>query len=210
VELVTTETETGGEEETHLEIEMQVEESLPVVAQSLECLWVICLDQLVGKIWKTSWGRPVMLVRMHSSHELFVILTHGDVVYTDVDNSGGGVVEFSNAEDMESAVRKLDDTEFKNPYDAAFIRVKLDRKSSALDRSKSRSRSYSRSRSRERKRSYSRSPSPPPRTTDDGDDNSSRPAVDAADEPTGDEPEGEGDSAPKETTMDNDVIEDDA
>ena len=27
-------------------------------------------------------------------------------------------------EDMENAIRKLDDTEFKNPYDSTFIRVK--------------------------------------------------------------------------------------
>ena len=41
----------------------------------------------------------------------------GDVIYTDVDRDGTGIVEFSCREDMENAVRKLDDTEFKNPFD---------------------------------------------------------------------------------------------
>ena len=31
---------------------------------------------------------------------------------------------FSVREDMENAIRKLDDTEMKNPFDATFIRVK--------------------------------------------------------------------------------------
>lgn len=98
----------------------------------------------------------------------------GDVIFADVDHNGDGVVEFSNREDMENAVRKLDDTEFKNPFDKSYIRVKYDRKDSR-DRSRSRSRSRGRSRSRDRspsasrsrsrdrgrrrKRSYSRSPS---------------------------------------------------
>lgn len=92
----------------------------------------------------------------------------GDVIYADVDHNGDGVVEFSNREDMENAVRKLDDTEFKNPFDKSYIRVKYDRKDSR-DRSRSRSRSRGRSvspsrsrsrdRGRRRKRSYSRSPS---------------------------------------------------
>lgn len=86
----------------------------------------------------------------------------GDVVYTDVDQRGDGVVEFSNREDMERAVDKLDDTEFKNPYDTTFIRVKFANKkgSGSRDRgrdsgrrgdSRSMSKSRSRSRSRERK-----------------------------------------------------------
>lgn len=101
----------------------------------------------------------------------------GDVIYADVDHNGEGVVEFSNREDMESAVRKLDDTEFKNPFDKSYIRVKFaNRDRDGRDRrSRSRSDSRSRSRSRDRKdrksdrrkrsysRSYSRSPS------DDGD-----------------------------------------
>eukprot|EP00602_Paraphysomonas_sp_CaronLab_P010238 CAMPEP_0185017486 /NCGR_PEP_ID=MMETSP1103-20130426/430_1 /TAXON_ID=36769 /ORGANISM="Paraphysomonas bandaiensis, Strain Caron Lab Isolate" /LENGTH=227 /DNA_ID=CAMNT_0027546915 /DNA_START=59 /DNA_END=743 /DNA_ORIENTATION=+ len=49
----------------------------------------------------------------------------GDVIYADVDRNGDGVVEFSNEDDMEHAVRKLDDTEFKNPFDRSYVRVKF-------------------------------------------------------------------------------------
>jgi len=49
----------------------------------------------------------------------------GDVVYTDVNRDGEGIVEYSNREDMENAVRKLDDTEFKNPFDSTYIRIKF-------------------------------------------------------------------------------------
>lgn len=95
----------------------------------------------------------------------------GDVIYADVDHNGEGVVEFSNREDMESAVRKLDDTEFKNPFDRSYIRVKFANKDRDSRDRRSRSRSDSRSRSRDRRdrksdrrkrsysRSYSRSPS---------------------------------------------------
>jgi hypothetical protein len=34
-----------------------------------------------------------------------------------VDKHGGGVVEFSNKDDQEYAVKKLDDTEFNNRMD---------------------------------------------------------------------------------------------
>eukprot|EP01041_Mallomonas_annulata_P008980 gene8980-18583_t len=82
----------------------------------------------------------------------------GDVIYADVDHNGDGVVEFSNREDMETAVRKLDDTEFKNPFDKTYIRVKYDRKGSRSRSRDSRSRSRSRDRDRDhRKRSYSKS-----------------------------------------------------
>ena len=66
----------------------------------------------------------------------------GDVIFTDVDRNGEGVVEFSNREDMEKAVDKLDDEEFKGRDGSAYIRVKFANKNS--DRSKSRSRSRSR------------------------------------------------------------------
>eukprot|EP01036_Dinobryon_divergens_P006459 gene6459-8584_t len=46
-----------------------------------------------------------------------------------------------NREDMETAVRKLDDTEFKNPFDKTYIRVKYDRKGSRSRSRDSRSRS---------------------------------------------------------------------
>lgn len=82
----------------------------------------------------------------------------GDVLFTKVDRRGGGVVEFSNKDDMYYAVKKLDDTEFKNKFDRGFIRVKVARKDGGRSRSRSRSRdSRSRSRSpRSKSRSNSR------------------------------------------------------
>lgn len=70
----------------------------------------------------------------------------GDVVFTDVDRHGDGIVEFSNREDMERAVDKLDDEEFKGRDGSSYIRVKFANKNS--DRSKSRSRSRSRDKKR--------------------------------------------------------------
>lgn len=92
----------------------------------------------------------------------------GDVVYTDVDRYGEGVVEFSNRDDMENAIRTLDDTEFRNYNDSSYIRVKPanKRRDRSNDRDGSRGRGGSRddrSRSRDRKRSPSRSRSPSPR-----------------------------------------------
>eukprot|EP01038_Epipyxis_sp_PR26KG_P007650 gene7650-10412_t len=96
----------------------------------------------------------------------------GDVVYTDVGRDGDGVVEFSNRDDMEYAVRSLDDTEFKHYNETTFIRVRFvhDKKRDRSDSDRGRSRksispsprrSKSRSRSRDRARkSVSRSPSP--------------------------------------------------
>jgi len=84
----------------------------------------------------------------------------GDVVYTDVDRYGEGVVEFSNRDDMEYAIKSLDDTEFRNHSESSYIRVKLAGKSgggSSRRRSVSASRSRSRSRDRQRKKSHSRS-----------------------------------------------------
>ena len=98
----------------------------------------------------------------------------GDVVFTDVERGGDGIVEFSNRDDMEYAIKSLDDTEFKSYNDTAVIRVKAAnagkkrdrsederdskgaaadtgrRASGGRDRSASRSRSPSRSRSRDR------------------------------------------------------------
>lgn len=54
-----------------------------------------------------------------------------------------GVVEFETRDDLDRAIRKLDDTEFKNPFDRAYIRL-------VDDSDSRRSRSYSRSRSRSR------------------------------------------------------------
>lgn len=73
---------------------------------------------------------------------------HGDVVYTDVDRYGEGVVEFSNKEDMDHAVKDLDDTEFKAFSDSSYIRVKY--ANPPKKRERSRSRTPERSRSRDR------------------------------------------------------------
>ena len=50
-----------------------------------------------------------------------------------------GIVEFDNQDDLDRAIRKLDDTEFRNPFDRAYIRIRDD----SDDRGRSRSRSYS-------------------------------------------------------------------
>lgn len=106
----------------------------------------------------------------------------GDVCFAQVFREGGGtigIVDYTNYEDMKYAIRKLDDSEFRNRYSRSYIRVQEDRgkgsrrsfspsrsrsrsgsKSPSLSRS--RSRSLSRSKSRQRSlspRSYSRSPS---------------------------------------------------
>ncbi|KAA8549162.1 hypothetical protein F0562_000846 [Nyssa sinensis] len=93
----------------------------------------------------------------------------GDVCFSQVfrDGSGGttGIVDYTNYDDMKYAIRKLDDSEFRNAFSRAIVRVKEydSRRSRSLSRSRSRSRSYSRgrsySRSRSRGRSYSRSKS---------------------------------------------------
>ncbi|CAL9223536.1 unnamed protein product [Arabidopsis halleri] len=79
----------------------------------------------------------------------------GDVCYSEVTrNSDGGtygVVDYTNYDDMKYAIRKLDDTEFRNPWARAFIRVK--KYESSQSRSPSRSRSRSRSRSLSRSKS---------------------------------------------------------
>ncbi|PKI53909.1 hypothetical protein CRG98_025703 [Punica granatum] len=50
----------------------------------------------------------------------------GDVCFADVsrDSDGTfGIVDYTNYEDMKYAIRKLDDTEFRNPWARAYIRV---------------------------------------------------------------------------------------
>jgi arginine/serine-rich splicing factor 1/9 len=92
----------------------------------------------------------------------------GDVVFTDVDKYGEGVVEFSNRDDMEYAIRTLNDTEFKNFNESSFIRVKAANKDGRDSgrgqdrRSASRSHSVSRSRSPVNRKSASRSRSRSP------------------------------------------------
>lgn len=105
----------------------------------------------------------------------------GDVVFSDVDKYGDGVVEFSNREDMERAVDKMDGAEFKNPFDVSTITVKFANGKSSdssrgrdsrrddpprRERSVSRSVSRSRSRSRSRERGGARGRD----RDDDGDD----------------------------------------
>jgi len=62
-----------------------------------------------------------------------------------------GLVDYTNSDDMKYAIRKLDDTEFKNPWARTHIRVKY------YDRSPSRSRIRSRSVRRNRSKMLDRS-----------------------------------------------------
>ncbi|MCO5603581.1 hypothetical protein L7F22_057732 [Adiantum nelumboides] len=90
----------------------------------------------------------------------------GDVCFAQVFRDGRGlvgIVDYTNYDDMKYAIRKLDDSEFKNPFDRGFIRVKEDKSTGgrrSYSRSRSRSRSYTRSRSYSRSVSRSRSRSP--------------------------------------------------
>lgn len=75
----------------------------------------------------------------------------GDVCFAQVLRNGDGamgLVDYTNYEDMKYAVRKLDDTEFKNPFTKSYIRVKI--YEGSMSRSPKRSRSHSRSHSRSR------------------------------------------------------------
>ncbi|KAI5657531.1 hypothetical protein M9H77_26324 [Catharanthus roseus] len=83
----------------------------------------------------------------------------GDVCFAEVsrDSEGTfGLVDYTSHDDMKYAIRKLDDTEFRNPWTKTRIRVKEYKRSPS--RSRSRSGSRSRSRSHSRSRSRSRSP----------------------------------------------------
>uniref|UniRef100_A0A0C9QRX3 TSA: Wollemia nobilis Ref_Wollemi_Transcript_12439_1266 transcribed RNA sequence n=1 Tax=Wollemia nobilis TaxID=56998 RepID=A0A0C9QRX3_9CONI len=84
----------------------------------------------------------------------------GDVCFSQVfrDSSGTtGIVDYTNYDDMKYAIRKLDDSEFRNAFSRSYIRVKEYLSKRSISRSRSRSRSYSRSRSRSVSRSPSRS-----------------------------------------------------
>ena len=66
--------------------------------------------------------------------------------YTNVVRDRGsamGIVEFETADDLDRAIRKLDDTEFRNPFDRGYIRVIEDDAGRGRGR-RSRSRSLSR------------------------------------------------------------------
>ncbi|GMH25960.1 hypothetical protein Nepgr_027803 [Nepenthes gracilis] len=90
----------------------------------------------------------------------------GDVCFSQVFRDGKGttgIVDYTSYDDMKYAIKKLDDSEFKNAFSRGYVRVKEYKRSSSRSRSYSpsnpRGRSYSRSRSNSRGRSYSRSKS---------------------------------------------------
>lgn len=76
----------------------------------------------------------------------------GDIVYADVDRRGGGVVEYSNREDMLHAAKHNDGIEFDKPYGRSVVKCVA----SEVDDRRSGSRSPSRSSSRDRGRGKSR------------------------------------------------------
>ncbi|CDP17134.1 unnamed protein product [Coffea canephora] len=80
----------------------------------------------------------------------------GDVCFSQVFREGSGttgIVDYTNYDDMKYSIRKLDESEFRNSFSRATIRVKEYDSS----RSRSRSRSYSRGKSGSRSPSNSRS-----------------------------------------------------
>lgn len=84
----------------------------------------------------------------------------GDVCFAEVSRDSGGtfgLVDYTNYEDMKYAIRKLNGTEFRNPWAATQIRVKIYEASLSRSRSRSAGRSRSRSRSRSLRRNRSKS-----------------------------------------------------
>ncbi|KAL5701279.1 Serine/arginine-rich-splicing factor sr34 [Ranunculus cassubicifolius] len=91
----------------------------------------------------------------------------GDVCFSQVfrdDRGTTGIVDYTNYEDMRYAIKKLDDSEFRNSVSRGYIRVKEYESRRSYSRSPSRSLSYSRSRSPSYSRSRSRSYSPKPKS----------------------------------------------
>ncbi|XP_039046005.1 serine/arginine-rich splicing factor SR34A-like [Hibiscus syriacus] len=90
------------------------------------------------------------------------MLKAGDVCFAEIsrDSDGTfGIVDFTNYDDMKYAIRKLDDTEFRNPWARAYVRVKKYESSpSSSSGSRSRSRSVRRDRSKSQERCPSKSP----------------------------------------------------
>lgn len=91
----------------------------------------------------------------------------GDVCFSQVFRDGRGttgIVDYTNYDDMKYAIRKLDDSEFRNAFSEGIVRVREYKSSRSRSlsnsRSPSRSGSYSRGRSYSRSRSRSRSKSP--------------------------------------------------
>lgn len=104
----------------------------------------------------------------------------GDVIYSDVDRHGGGIVEFASKSDQEYAITKLDDTEFVSEYrnqgEKAYVRVKKprdqmtdeERENDKEDKPRGRdSRSRSPRKDSKRRGSSSRSRSPSERRSSD-------------------------------------------
>ncbi|KAK2649478.1 hypothetical protein Ddye_016967 [Dipteronia dyeriana] len=96
----------------------------------------------------------------------------GDVCFSQVFRDGSGttgIVDYTNYEDMKHAIKKLNDSEFRNAFSRSYVRVREydhrrdHSRSPSRGRSHSRDRSASRSRSRSRGRSYSRSRSKSPK-----------------------------------------------
>ncbi|KAK8951721.1 Pre-mRNA-splicing factor SF2 [Platanthera zijinensis] len=86
----------------------------------------------------------------------------GDVCFSQVFRDGGGttgVVDYTNYDDMKYAIRKLDDSVFRNAFSKSYIRVREYDSKRSLSRSRSSSRSNGRSPIRSRSYSRSRSPS---------------------------------------------------
>ncbi|KAL3827826.1 hypothetical protein ACJIZ3_016628 [Penstemon smallii] len=84
----------------------------------------------------------------------------GDVCFSQVFHEGSGktgIVDYTNSDDMKYAIKKLDDSEFRNAFSRARIHVKEYDSSRSRSRSRSRSPSYSKGKSNGRSRS--RSPS---------------------------------------------------
>ncbi|KVI01592.1 serine/arginine-rich splicing factor SR30 [Cynara cardunculus var. scolymus] len=82
----------------------------------------------------------------------------GDVCFSQVfrDRDGmRGIVDYTNYDDMRYAIRKLDDSLFRNQFSKAYIRVEEYDQRRSYSRSRSRSPYYSRSRSPSRSYSYS-------------------------------------------------------
>ncbi|KAK8614554.1 hypothetical protein V6N13_068354 [Hibiscus sabdariffa] len=91
----------------------------------------------------------------------------GDVCFSQVFRDGGGttgIVDYTNYDDMKYAIKKLDDSEFRNAFSRAYVRVKEYDSKRDSSRSPSRGRSLSRSRSPSNSHGRSKSRSKSPRT----------------------------------------------
>ncbi|KAJ6883431.1 serine/arginine-rich splicing factor SR30 isoform X2 [Populus alba x Populus x berolinensis] len=82
----------------------------------------------------------------------------GDVCFSQVFRDRGGmtgIVDYTNYDDMKYAIKKLDDSEFRNAFSRAYIRVREYDSRRSYSRSPSRNSYVSRSRSRSRSGGYS-------------------------------------------------------